>query len=563
MRLTIPYAVLQEMRKKSKHIAFAQNGNEWGGNGRELESARLEIGSEDWKRLKELAAKPPKDLKDDTRSMRTYNKLLRNLIAIEKVSTASDDTVYKKLQPLAEAMVVFAKAKMPHGWIFVDHAGDNMQCPVVLTGITYHPYSSRGEVPAHIDVNYEWYERGKKESSAHEIKRCHIHGGVTAVQALSMIGTIETAELVAEHAEEAKLYYLYSSQLGNQFLAIGHGAISGEDSWNRKFVRFDAEGSPAKVIMDDDREEADESTTIEQALMCAEDDLDNDDMDSDEVGDMRKLIQLPLHPYVQVFDLKQHAFATVHIANITPYKYDATCADKLVLPNDTKALIDVLLGAASETCDDIIAGKKGGTIILCSGSPGTGKTLTAEVYSEAAQRPLYIVQCSQLGITPELLEKELALVLTRATRWNVILLIDEADVYIHERGNDMMQNAVVGVFLRLLEYFSGVLFLTTNRATIVDDAIVSRMLAHVRYKLPETKAQKFKLWSVLAKQFGIEMDAVTIDSAIDAFPKLSGRSIKQLLRLSKIIALRNKEPITIKGMQWITQFQDFAETEKE
>src|SRR6185295_19284784 len=104
----------------------------------------------------------------------------------------------------------------------------------------------------------------------------------------------------------------------------------------------------------------------------------------------------------------------------------------------------------------IVAGKTGGTIVFCTGEPGTGKTLTGEVFSEVIKRPLYVVQCSQLGTDEEELEKQLKKVLRRAQRWGAILLIDEADVYVRERGDDIQQNAIVGVFLRVLEYYRGI-----------------------------------------------------------------------------------------------------------
>ena len=45
-----------------------------------------------------------------------------------------------------------------------------------------------------------------------------------------------------------------------------------------------------------------------------------------------------------------------------------------------------------------------------------------------------------------------------------MLLLDEADVYLERRSiNDLMRNSLVSIFLRLLEYFQGILFLTTNR----------------------------------------------------------------------------------------------------
>ena len=43
----------------------------------------------------------------------------------------------------------------------------------------------------------------------------------------------------------------------------------------------------------------------------------------------------------------------------------------------------------------------------------------------------------------------------RAQRWGAVMLIDEADVYIKRRDDDITMNAVVGVFLRVLEYFNG------------------------------------------------------------------------------------------------------------
>lgn len=266
-------------------------------------------------------------------------------------------------------------------------------------------------------------------------------------------------------------------------------------------------------------------------------------------------VTAPVHPIVRAFDLRTHLFFTTHITNLTPYVYTPSMADKLVLPVRRKELINILISSASTEGQDIVKGKGGGVIVLCSGEPGTGKTLTAEVYSESAKRPLYIVQCSQLGTDPDDLEKKLADVLTRAVRWKAILLIDEADVYIHSRGSNIKQNAIVGVFLRLLEYYTGVLFMTTNRGTEVDDAILSRVMAHVRYTIPDADDQA-KIWAILAKQYMVDLSSSLVKALVEAFPGISGRSIKQLIRLSKVLAEKRKEPITVKLVQWVSQFQD-------
>lgn len=193
----------------------------------------------------------------------------------------------------------------------------------------------------------------------------------------------------------------------------------------------------------------------------------------------------------------------------------------------------------------------------------THNTLTAEVYSEAARRPLYMVQCSQLGTDDEKLEKHLSEVLARATRWRAILLIDEADVYIHERGADIRQNAIVGVFLRLLEYYKGILFLTTNRETVVDDAIVSRVTAHVRYDIPADDDSRRKLWTVLCKQYGVEPTTAFLSEAMRDFPKVSGRDIRQLIRLARIMADHEKKPVSMAMLRRVAKFHDFTELEDE
>lgn len=45
-----------------------------------------------------------------------------------------------------------------------------------------------------------------------------------------------------------------------------------------------------------------------------------------------------------------------------------------------------------------------------------------------------------------------------------VVLLDEADVFLEERDvRDLNRNALVSVFLRALEYYEGILILTSNR----------------------------------------------------------------------------------------------------
>ena len=120
--------------------------------------------------------------------------------------------------------------------------------------------------------------------------------------------------------------------------------------------------------------------------------------------------------------------------------------------------------------------------------------------------------------------------LRRSERWGAVMLIDEADVYIRKRGNDIDHNAVVASFLRTLEYFHGLLFMTTNREDDVDDAIVSRCIANITYKTPSYE-DACRIWRVLADQFKINLSDSLIAGLAEHFSTASGRDIKELLKL--------------------------------
>ena len=110
------------------------------------------------------------------------------------------------------------------------------------------------------------------------------------------------------------------------------------------------------------------------------------------------------------------------------------------------------------------------------------------------------------------------------------MLIDEADVYIKRRDNNIAMNAVVGVFLRVLEYFNGLLFLTTNRVDDIDEAIVSRCIALIKYYPPDSEARR-QIWKVMIDQFELNVDAHLIDQLVECFPAATGRDIKGLSKL--------------------------------
>ena len=98
-----------------------------------------------------------------------------------------------------------------------------------------------------------------------------------------------------------------------------------------------------------------------------------------------------------------------------------------------------------------------------------------------------MVSAGELGTNPRELETFLQQILDLANRWQAVLLLDEADVFLEARtSQDLHRNALVSIFLRLLEYFQGILFLTTNRVAtfgIYHTPLLSFTNIHIQTKL--------------------------------------------------------------------------------
>lgn len=462
-------------------------------------------------------------------------------------------------------------------YMLFQQSEDGDWLPYVISGIGYQPpvRHRSGTSPAYVFVNLKYYEHGKIQSSSVQFYAKQIEGK-TGSQILDESGYImATDDLVKTHAVEVEKYKKYRSAVGFQVLGAGEAQVIGEEkSWwggkSTKTVELAPDGRKSRLVIDDQEEtEEDRSDRGEKAEVPLIDGnfwktaavkRDDDSDEHEEVSNETEIqLEVPLHPTMLCFHLEKHAQCWVHVNRLEDYVYDKTLGTKLVLPDFQRELIEILVQRDRAEFQDIIKGKAGGSIVLCSGFPGTGKTLTAEVFAEVIERPLYCIQSSQLGVSAEELEGELIKVLSRAMRWGAILLIDEADVFIHERGDDINQNAVVGVFLRVLEYYSGTLFMTTNRDTMIDDAIISRCTAQVKFQIPTPDGQA-RIWKILANASNIDLPDSEIKKFVKRHPAISGRDVKGLLKLANMMAVKANKKITAESIEGIMQFKPTHET---
>jgi SpoVK/Ycf46/Vps4 family AAA+-type ATPase len=125
------------------------------------------------------------------------------------------------------------------------------------------------------------------------------------------------------------------------------------------------------------------------------------------------------------------------------------------------------------------------------------------------------VSAGELGTTVKEVEERLPRIFKRASRWKAVLLLDEADVLLEQRStHDIYRNALVCVFLRTLEYYQGMMFLTTNRVEQIDDAIANRIYFKLKYNNLSLE-QRTNVWQDFLEKAAMPQGAPTYSR--DAF----------------------------------------------
>jgi hypothetical protein len=251
------------------------------------------------------------------------------------------------------------------------------------------------------------------------------------------------------------------------------------------------------------------------------------------------------------FSLTDKLWLEFNVQNIQDVAWNQDAFANLVIPSGRKALLQSLVDAhhQGDGFDDFIKGKGQGLVINLFGPPGVGKTFSAEATSEHVKRPLYIVGASELGTKATELNLALERVFDLATSWKAIILIDEADVFLERRSlHDIERNAMVAVFLRHLEYYRGIMFLTTNRVKAFDEACLSRI--HVALHFKElSESSRAQVWAAFIAKVKVTITEEQLQDL--ARRNVNGRQIKNAARTAQSLAVGRGERVA---------FSHFVET---
>ncbi|CAI6339355.1 unnamed protein product [Periconia digitata] len=284
---------------------------------------------------------------------------------------------------------------------------------------------------------------------------------------------------------------------------------------------------------------------------------------------------LLLPPTVKGFDMSEKRWTLLDVRHLHDVGWRTEALDRIVIPTEHREMLKALVKSFEperqivKDNDYMVPAKGQGLNILLHGAPGTGKTTTAECVAEYAQKPLYRFTCGDIGTDPQSVEKYLESAFFLAKRWDAVVIMDEADVFLQSRSHgDLQRNSMVSVFLRVLEYYSGILILTTNRVGTFDDAFKSRI--HVSLYFQQIQRQdRLRIWEFFAQEVRAEMSETDFHQLEQRLPDLAaaplnGRQIRNAMKSARQLAIYRKISLNHEHIQQVVEttreFDKYLET---
>lgn len=188
-----------------------------------------------------------------------------------------------------------------------------------------------------------------------------------------------------------------------------------------------------------------------------------------------------------------------------------------------------------------------GVIMLFSGPPGTGKTMSAGIVANTLGAALYRVNLASvvskyIGET----EKNLQIIFEAVERGRGVLFFDEADVLFGQRtkvkdANDKHSNMEAAYLLQKMEEYEGVVILASNYIQNMDEAFKRRIPFLIEFPFPDAEQRK-RIWEkVFPKQMEFEEEP-DYDFLAGQF-ELSGSHIKNIALQAAFFAAEQEQGV--------------------
>lgn len=411
-------------------------------------------------------------------------------------------------------------------------------------------YGNRGETFSLHGTMYEW--NGKMFSTKEMRVEIPRFNGLIKVDqlpvrvlseetraALVARGKVYTKYLGVHHLQYKSILYGLNKHTGSRFKVQAHGKVMVDPVGYNQFG-----GEPHTFTRGYIGSSQPRKTSPEQ--------LDANFNLSDDI--------LCLMPPTQVgYSFSAGFWGRLNVEDLSDLTFDGQLFDRLLIPDEYKEVIkaqaETYALKGDQLVPDLRGNKLSSTVMVLHGNPGTGKTLTAEAVAEHVKLPLYKVHIRELFGNQYSIDLQLRDIATMAASWNAIVLVDDADLYLETpEGPTLTKSSLAGAFLRMLDYYTGVLILKSDVIQKFDKAFASRLTTVLHY--PDLdQDSRFQIWREFLGLAHVEVGtpeqllspgpgSISHGDAMKlASQPMNGHAIEQHIRDAQAIAIAKNEPL--------------------
>ncbi|KAE8317342.1 hypothetical protein BDV41DRAFT_561566 [Aspergillus transmontanensis] len=323
---------------------------------------------------------------------------------------------------------------------------------------------------------------------------------------------------------------------------VHYRAYSGVMLWNNGNKKAEPRYSQLPLLQVDGRIVIDAESYLDSN---PDESRDLDALDDDSIMPTLQMTEqlLLCNKHVRGYSLKLKRWGMFDVTKVTSITWNNDAFSHLMLPTGYKNLILSFVerqATSKKAFDDVIKGKGLGILMLLA-------------VADRVRKPLYMLSAGELGQSAEDIENRLSDILQLTEKWDAVLLFDQCDVFLQERSvRHLAHNEIVAVFLRLLEYYRGILIMTSNRADIIDWAFKSRihLILHYPEPVPQAKEQIWRQFVNPSNSQNTLTDGAY--SRLAALP-MNGRQIKNVVQIATLLAGQEKTVLGIDQIRIVLQ----------
>jgi AAA+ superfamily predicted ATPase len=186
---------------------------------------------------------------------------------------------------------------------------------------------------------------------------------------------------------------------------------------------------------------------------------------------------------------------------------------------------------------------------LFSGSPGTGKTMAAEIIASSLNLKMYKIDLSNIvskyiGET----EKNLSRIFHEAENSQIILFFDEADALFGKRSevqdaHDRYANIETSYLLQKIEEHPGIVILATNFKRNLDEAFIRRLHFSLDFPFPAA-TERLQIWQQIWPQHIKLSDEINLEKIAKQL-EITGGNIRNIALTAAFKAAADSEKLPL------------------